>query len=471
MSFNNLTSFFIVIFLSLIYALTSSENVNNEKLIFVYEHSRHGKRSPLSGATKIKKLESTDTDLYDFKWEQYKKLTDYGKLQHYFLGIRNKYRYKNLIKFDKYSSKEILTRSTAVKRSKDSLYFQLMGMFSNDNNKTYNTTFLNNENFSLAMPENYKIWKKNKKFSDIYKKVSEFKNKKINLNLNLKKDDYKIFKIQSLKKEFAFQTTRCEHHKIYIKKTKTKKFHEKIENKFINKYSDKLGKYLKSTEKSFFLGRKIIHAICDTFISDYESFPNSKKIQNFANELNISSLEYYNTCKYLYFYRVYNIICHKKSCIMNASKLMKNILHYMEKKIKQNKYSPKMIIDVGHDNTVAPIQIMMKVAFGIKYNNCTFGSNLFFELYKNIKTGKHIIKYFDNDEFIISLDYDEFKNKIKSLIWDDKNIEDFCTGNISTILETRKEQDNVKRKKKDNKDNEVNDDNREREDNEKTSDL
>ena len=131
----------------------------------------------------------------------------------------------------------------------------------------------------------------------------------------------------------------------------------------------------------------------------------------------------------------------------------------MDEKIKQNLHTPKMIIDVGQDNTVSPIQVMMRVAFGVKYNNCTFGSNLFFELYKNKKTGKYNIKYLDNDELIISLDYDEFKNKISSLIWSDENIKDFCTGSTSKILDIRKEQD-VKKKEKNNKNNKKNDDNK-----------
>ena len=65
--------------------------------IFVYEHTRHGARGPSS---EYKSLFDNKTfyDEYNIHWDGDGDLTLKGKMQHYILGIRNRYKYPNLMK-------------------------------------------------------------------------------------------------------------------------------------------------------------------------------------------------------------------------------------------------------------------------------------------------------------------------------------------------------------------------------------
>ena len=66
-------------------------------------------------------------------------------MQHYILGIRNRYKYPNLLNYSNFNSnqKEILIHTTDSRRVKESAYNQLLGMFNpvlknidNKNNST-----------------------------------------------------------------------------------------------------------------------------------------------------------------------------------------------------------------------------------------------------------------------------------------------------------------------------------------------
>ena len=66
---------------------------------------------------------------------------------------------------------------------------------------------------------------------------------------------------------------------------------------------------------------------------------------------------------------------------------MEDLIGYIENKIN-NKTTLKMVIDLGHDVTVEPMQVFMHKAFDIEYTVCNFACNLFFELYKKNKIRK-----------------------------------------------------------------------------------
>jgi hypothetical protein len=89
----------------------------SSELIFVYEHSRHGGRSPMSYYQTL----FNKTTLYDefgSLWDGDGILTLKGKMQHYILGINNRYKYPNLINYTKYNSEELLIHVTNVSRVK-----------------------------------------------------------------------------------------------------------------------------------------------------------------------------------------------------------------------------------------------------------------------------------------------------------------------------------------------------------------
>ena len=75
---------------------------SDSQIVFVYEHVRHGARSPLflDGNTKY-------IDVFGTQWEGDLILTSVGKREHYVLGINNRLKYSSLINFKKYDYQEI----------------------------------------------------------------------------------------------------------------------------------------------------------------------------------------------------------------------------------------------------------------------------------------------------------------------------------------------------------------------------
>ena len=102
---------FIIIHLNYIY---------NEP-IFVYEHVRNGARGPTS---EYRSLFDNKTfyDEYNIHWDGDGELTLKGKLQHYILGIRNRYKYPNLLDYSKYNPNELLIHTTESSRVKESVF-------------------------------------------------------------------------------------------------------------------------------------------------------------------------------------------------------------------------------------------------------------------------------------------------------------------------------------------------------------
>ena len=165
--------------------------------IFVYEHARHGARGPTS---EYRSLFNNKTfyDEYAIHWDGDGELTLKGKMQHYILGIRNRYKYPNLLNYSNFdfNSNEILIHTTDSRRVKESAYNQLLGMFNpilkdNVNNDTSNLITKISEEKKFYYPPNYNVWKyktTNKYHQIINEAELSIKyleeEKKINLNNN-----------------------------------------------------------------------------------------------------------------------------------------------------------------------------------------------------------------------------------------------------------------------------------------------
>ena len=108
------------------------------EIIFVYEHCRHGSRSPISFHSKNNNKKMIP-DLFGTIWtEGNGKLTLRGKIQQYILGIRNRHKYPYLLNYTNYNKNEILVHVNKISRVKDSGYYQLLGMFNPIINDTIN---------------------------------------------------------------------------------------------------------------------------------------------------------------------------------------------------------------------------------------------------------------------------------------------------------------------------------------------
>ena len=112
--------YWIIVISFLIYYSKSSDS----EIVFVYEHARHGARSPLflNGNTKY-------LDAFGTQWEGASTLTNVGKREHYVLGIHNRLKYSSLINFTKYDYQEIKVYSTNSGRTVQSIQAELLAMY------------------------------------------------------------------------------------------------------------------------------------------------------------------------------------------------------------------------------------------------------------------------------------------------------------------------------------------------------
>ena len=98
-------------------------NLTFSKIIFVFEHVRHGTRTPPFSE------DSNYIDQFGTKWEGDGELTVIGKRLHTILGIQNRIKYSSLINFNKLDPKEIKIISTNSIRTLKSLEAELHAMY------------------------------------------------------------------------------------------------------------------------------------------------------------------------------------------------------------------------------------------------------------------------------------------------------------------------------------------------------
>ena len=97
----------IIAFLLINIFLQFSQSSSDSNICFVYEHVRHGARSPLFADGNKHYV-----DHFGTKWEGPSTLTAVGKRTHYIIGIQNRIKYSTLINYSKLVSKEIQIFST-----------------------------------------------------------------------------------------------------------------------------------------------------------------------------------------------------------------------------------------------------------------------------------------------------------------------------------------------------------------------
>ena len=92
--------------------INNHNKINKEeekKLIFVYSHFRHGSRSP-------NYIDSKFEDYFGLKWDNQYELLSTGERMHYIIGIHNRFRYINELKFlsSKFDAHEIFVIPTCI---------------------------------------------------------------------------------------------------------------------------------------------------------------------------------------------------------------------------------------------------------------------------------------------------------------------------------------------------------------------
>ena len=122
--------FILILFFSLFYTSLTIDNLINaenseEKLLFVWEHFRHGARNPYTHVNK-----TTWIDYIGVQWKSEGELNSLGLRAHYLLGTATKNRYKEFLS-ENFDTNEIFIISTDSNRTIVSAMSNLQGIYHN----------------------------------------------------------------------------------------------------------------------------------------------------------------------------------------------------------------------------------------------------------------------------------------------------------------------------------------------------
>jgi len=436
--------YFVPIFLSI------DVDPDNLELIFVYQHVRHGARGPSASYNSLF-IDGVDEFRVSWEGEGDGELTLVGKREHYDIGVRNRHKYgkgKNglgLIDFSTYNPEEVLFHVTDYNRTHQSLNSELIGMYQPGLLKT-----LTEEQVNGSYPPNEKVWKENKDkelYNDILSEIKALGNKTI-------VDNIPVFNIHPFGANRTFNLeTNCKN----LDKLRSESLDlvgDTIYEYFL-KYKEELRTFFNFDNYSYFTDVRMMNSITDHYISDYKNY---KDLSVFANLTGIDLDEFMEKSGKFYHDWMYNYYCTNVTCSMESSRLMEDLLGYMKRRIQyypQTTYkAPKMVIDCGHDTTVAPMQMFMyetwesKPEYGVRTQYCGFACNLYFELYKT-KSGqtRYYVYYYIDEELINIFDYDEFDETIRAHIYTQDNITEFCITDEEKEERERKKKEEEEAKK------------------------
>ena len=399
------------------------------KLLFVLHHFRHGSRGS------VMLLKENYEDFFGNKWYIKGELTEVGMRMSYILGYETKQRYKNFL-LNKYNPKDFLIYSTDLNRTLQTAYSYIYGLFSNIENDK-----LNEEQIKASIPPN-------KLSNEILKEIKNLKDNPIKYNIpiipvhvtNIKDHFFLLHDPESVSDCKPIWDLR-------IKTAKENSFIQSFAKHFQSKYESKLRKYLdiKDNFDIFY-----IDVLCDHYIS---SKTNQSDLFKFHNITGIDEKEFEESCQ-----NVLSIIMEKvvfwdkKITFMSQTHFVNKIIDWMERIIEKDKNennnlndysSPKFISFSAHDTSTSAFMMFMKEIFNCDFINPTFSASIFFELHKKDNDLKgdlsdYYIKYFMNDKFMLSIDFEKFKNEATKHFWSDYEIEKFCEFKIINVDEKNK---------------------------------
>ena len=419
--------FIYIILLSFLFSQSISKNLQHQykneedKLLFVWEHFRHGARGPYIAVDPV-----TNLDFIGEKWDGVGELTPLGMRMLYLLGISNKKKYSNFLS-KTYNPNELYIISTNVNRTIISVNSFLKGFY--DNNTSVNLTRKQIDRSTIL---NYNYSEK------INSKVSELGNNAIAGGENM----IPVHIFDKSKLEFGlYDLSNCPGIEIYKKKNQNSEKVINIYEELIRNTNDTFGEYIFdfmniSDEPRYLWNKNKTnnYYLADTFFSNYFDGREMEKIKEtgidmdafYQNSLNVTYIDTY--------YSEFGIPS-TETVYITSSPMLRNLLNYIDLRInleKQNKSdeiipnAPKFVILSGHDTSIAPIDIFMQSEFGVEFDKATYASSQIFELWKNGTTGKYSIHYLFNQEEKAVFDFETFKEKVLNRIYSPEQIRKIC---------------------------------------------
>ena len=177
-----------------------------------------------------------------------------------------------------------------------------------------------------------------------------------------------------------------------------------------------------------------INSFCDHLISNILELSDLSILEKY--NININELN--DFCQNIAQYNLEEIECGNKDIVfMSLSPTMRQLLIWMDNRIQLDKEgknnhliggSPKYTIWSAHDSSLAANEMFFKYVFETKFINPIFGSTIIIELHKNATSNNntYYIQYFVNDELLLEIEYNIFKDNILKYLWTEKEINQFC---------------------------------------------
>ena len=392
--------------------------LNEDKLLFVWKHFRHGARGPYTAIN-----QKTHLDFIGEPWDTVGELTPLGLRMHYLLGFATKINYPNFIS-DKYNPNELYISSTNVNRTMLSVYSFLKGFYDSD------TT----DDLTEKQIERGKILNSNYS-SEIEDKIKEIGKKSLEGGFS----EIPVHIIDGTKLEFGlYDGKNCPGIKKYEKENQESERVKKLYNDIMKYTNETFGQYvlkfMNTTDLNFLWNKSNLYYISDTFFSNYFN----GRIMKYIKDTGINMEAFYNNSFNVTFIDTYHYtfgIPSTETVYISVSPMFRSIFNYMDLRIKLDKEnkpdeiaanSPRFVIVSGHDTSLAPIDIFMESEFGIDFGMATYASSQTFELWKNGSTGKYSIHYLFNQKLKGIFDFDEFRNKVNSKTYDHEKIKQIC---------------------------------------------
>ena len=409
-----------------------------DTLIFVSIHFRHGARAPM-------KVDSEYKDYIGEKWTNPGELTGIGQRMLYVLGLRNRLRYiTETYHFlsEKFDSHEILIYSSPFNRTLLSAYAHLQGLYPESERLGER---LNEVQEQIAVPDikyNY---------PSIEEKLKDIKGFALPNLMTL----IPVRMINNNEKKITlYDIGECKEIRDNIKKKNrnTIPILINMQKEFNNAFGEKLKEFYGEKEKQIY-DYIFMNRLCDAVIS---GITDGRDLDEFKQKV-VDPISIKNYCYDVQKLNYREHILGDKDHILaplEASKLIKEILYYMKKRIdidiKQIKteddyldYSnPKMFMISGHDSTIACHEMFIINCLDLdiekNFKLPKYGGQFALEITRREATVEEIkkmtykdytVNYYFNDELLYTISVDLFLKKIEPKLWTDEQIDEFCGFN------------------------------------------
>ena len=396
-----------------------------DQLRWTFELINHGARSPHKG------LDSNFKDFSNHTWIGQNELTGVGLRQSFLIGYRDRLRYieeKELISKE-YDPREILVYASENNRTLMSANALLHGLYPPGTGPTIDPSLVDR-----AVPP---------VDSSTYQKEKERLDK---CNYTALPDRMNLIPVHiNFAHEFFTQyesSKKCKGLKTYEEKNKKR---EKVVNflKEMNSKYKNLEKIFPDKKQNLLEDYEFAYNFFDTMLClNNDAAGEFDKIISIL-EMKGKEQEVINDCKeFLFLNTIGSGIDNDKEFINYlVSPLFQKILSYMDLVIEKDSNGeidyrgydlPKYYIISSVGNTCGSFMAFMNKYFNTKINFADFATNIHLELYLEEKENGTItesdyrVEYFFNDDFLLSVPYVEFKNKIKNELYNKSVITDFC---------------------------------------------